>query len=171
MALSRLYPHTGRGIQDKGATLKIRKVLSIVALAVLVAVPSVGYSGSSLPTVDTSLSACAAVISSIEVQPKRMSMSETVEIHGKDFARVVECNDTSMGLSCQEQGVQMEAMQDISIELIQGSQNWRLATVNPSQNYAFDKELQLPDDVDPGQATVIAEGNYEPVEAPISIVK
>lgn len=151
--------------------MRTRKALSIVVLAVLVAMPSVGYSGSSLPTVETSLAACGATLSNIKVQAERVFVNETVEIHGKNFARIVECNDTNMGLACQKQSVQMEAMHGVSIELIQGSRNWQLATVDPNQDYASNKELRIPDDVDPGQATVIAEGNYEPVESPISIVK
>jgi hypothetical protein len=151
--------------------LRTRKAFSIVTLTIFLATLSIGYSGSTLPIIETSQAACAAVLSSIEVQPERVSVNQTIEIHGKDFGRVVECNDTGMGLGCQKQGVEMEVMQGVSIELIQGSQNWQLGTVEPNQNYAFDKELQLPDEVASGQATVIAEGNYEPVEVPISIVK
>ena len=107
----------------------------------------------------------------IKVQKEPVSINETVEIHGRDFARVIECNDTNMGFACQSENVQKEVMQDVSIKLIQGSKNWRLAKVDPNQNYAFDRELRLPGDISTGQATLVAEGNYEPVETPIEIVE
>lgn len=161
-----------RVYRSRGAKLRVRKTLSIMALTLLVATPAIGYSSNSLPTADTSLAACAAVLSSIEIQPKRVSVDEAVSIQGRDFARVVECNDTNMGFSCQEQGTQIEAMHDVSIDLVQDSRSWRLATVEPSQeSYTFNEKLRLPDDVTPGKATVIAEGNYEPVRSPISVVK
>lgn len=150
--------------------LKSPKLILALALVFLAAVSLVGYSRSSLPTIDTALVACAARASSIEVEPKQVSPTGSLEVHGEGFGKIVECDDTGF-VGEESEGAVSEPEKNVSIELRQGSQRWELSTVDADQDLAFDEELQLPAEVAPGQATVTAKGNQGAVKAPISVVK
>lgn len=148
--------------------LKSPKLIFALALVFLAAVSLVGYSRSSLPTIDTALVACAARASSIEVEPKQVSPTGSLEVHGEGFGKIVECDDTGF-VGEESKGAVFEPRENISIELRQGSQRWELSTVDADQDLAFDEELQLPAEVAPGQATVTAKGNQGVVKVPISV--
>lgn len=147
--------------------------LALVGFIVgLVAVFSAGYADnslSSLPTIDTSLAACAAQTPSVGVEPKQVVPNGSFEVQGEGFGKLVECDD--VGPAGEEpEGAVFEPRKDISIGLRQGSQKWELANnVDANQDLAFGEELKLPTGVEPGEAIVTAEGNQGLVEAPISV--
>lgn len=148
--------------------LKSPKLILASTFVFFVAASSAGYSGSSLPTIDTTLAACAARASSIEVEPEQVSPNSSLEVHGEGFGKLVECDDTGF-VGEEPEGAVFEPRKNISVELRQGSKNWELAAVDANQDLAFDEELKLPAGVTPGQATVTAKGNQGLVRAPISV--
>jgi hypothetical protein len=151
-----------------GDTLKYAKRLSALALLCFVAISSAGYANDSLPTIDTALADCVAIAPTLETKPEQVILGGTLKIHGEDFGELVECDDTSVP-GDEDVSIQFEPSKNIAIELKQGSQKWELATVDADQDLSFDKELQLPAEISPGKATVIAESNQGLGRAPISI--
>jgi hypothetical protein len=133
-----------------------------------VAVFSAGYANDSLPTIDTALADCVAIAPTLETKSKQVILGGTFKIHGEDFGELVECDDTSVP-GDEDVDVQFEPSKNIAIELKQGSRKWELATVDADQDLSFNKELRLPAEISPGQATVTAEGNQGLVRVPISI--
>lgn len=104
--------------------------------------------------------------SSIRVQPERVSSDGELVVSGEGFGELVECDDAGFD----PQGAEYEPLDEISVELHQGSQEWRLATVEASEENAFEEDLSVPNEVAPGDATVTATGNQGTVRAPISVV-
>jgi hypothetical protein len=153
--------------------LKYVNLLSALVFAGFVAAFSagyVGYANGSLPTIDTASAACAARAATLEVEPKRAVPGDSFEVRGENFSEIVECDDTGTPGDEDIGGVQAEPVEDIPVELKQGSREWELTTVDADQDFSFDTELKLPAGVSPGQATVTAEGVYGPASVPISIV-
>jgi LPXTG-motif cell wall-anchored protein len=149
--------------------LKYPNFVLALILVFSVLVSSVGYSDSSSPTIDTTLAACAARASSLEVEPKQVSPSGSFEVRGEGFGRLVECDD--VGTASEEpEGAVYEPTKNVSIELRQGSKSWKLATVSADEDLAFSEELELPSGVTPGQASVTAKGTQGLVKAPVSVV-
>lgn len=149
--------------------LRSPKLVLISTFLFFVAVSLAGYPGSSLPTTDTALAACAARASSLEVEPKQVSPNGSLEVHGEGFGRLVECDDT--GFAGEElEGAVYEPRKNVSIELRQGSRSWELSTVSADEELAFNEMLKLPSGVTPGRATVTAKGTQGLVKAPVSVV-
>lgn len=151
-----------------GGILKVPKVMVTLILAGTL---FVGFAGGSLPTINSALAACAAKASSIDVEPKQVFPSNSFEVRGEGFGKLVECDDTGTPGDEDIGGARFEPRKNISIELRQGSQTWELTTVDADQDLAFDEELKVPAGVGSGKAIVTAKGTQGPVKESILVVK
>lgn len=83
---------------------------------------------------------------------------------------LVECDDTGGTFDDEVRGAVVEPQQDISVRLRQGSNTWKLATVDANRNFTFNAEVGLPASIDSGEAELRAESQYELVKEPISVL-
>lgn len=137
------------------------KTLKAALILTLIAVTSVGC-------VRDSSAACGFSASSIKVEAEQVSPGGTFEVRGENFVELVECDDA--GFANETEGAKVEPRTNILIMLRQDSKTWELASVDANQKFYFREELRLPDNVVPGQATVLADGNQGIVETPILVV-
>lgn len=133
------------------------KVLKITLTSILLSIISVGCAASS-----SSSEAGCVWVPPFEASPAQAAPNETFQLHGEGFTRDFYCDDTG-GSGAASDGSAYRASQpdkSVKIEFRQGSQTWRLATVDAAPNASFDAELRVPGEVKPGEATVTATGNF-----------
>lgn len=99
--------------------------------------------------------ACIAPQTTLEADPETVAPDSTFTLKGDGFFGDYVCNDTDPPEQSGKSSGGLPA-DDIKIELIQGENTRELATVSSNDNLAFEKTLNVPSNVQPGQAILRA---------------
>ena len=116
--------------------------------------------GAEEPRTSVVMAACARPVPVPE--PSRAAPGEAFRVHGEGFT--TDCYDTG-------QPGRPPPQQDILIDFRQGERAWRLATIDADPRGVLDAKLEVPEDAEAGNATVVVRTDDGlPAEAPFRVL-
>lgn len=143
------------------------KALKIALTSILLSGVLVGCT-----TVSSSSDSGCAWLPPFEATPAQAAPNETFELHGEGFTQDFYCDDTGESGAADDESAYRASQPDRSVKIgfRQGSQTWQLGTVDAAPDATFDVELRVPDETEPGQATVTATGNFGTASAEFRVL-